>query len=392
MPPNPSGDAATPTREEVIQLLDKEIDDVRDEMHRPGWSQWAITGSLAGLIWLFTEQIQKEPFSLVAVSLSALVGFLGLESLNALFLSAGLLGVEWKSIPRSRYFSIRKAIHDYPRALLNLVLLCALIAVAIWQRGGVSRLAFCLTVFTLGAEMISEAGAFILSFRSMPIAPTFLADRPRWWGFAVLVRIALTAYAAVGYSRHLWYLGVTPVDIQFSMLVAAVCYLVGLYLERPPKAPLLGELIELRRGLTLHRIGVSECCRQFETLLYGARVEDFFQEQIQQINSQQKTAAELCLLVEADFQALGTGPIVVTPSSAFLERLSQTRTSAALARKSLERLASNTIWADLLAPGVKSELEQATTNIRAALGDVSSRLQILEEKISLKSFLVKGDS
>ena len=43
----------------LIQLLNKEIENIKDERQQPGWTIWALGGSLATMFWLLLNEIEK---------------------------------------------------------------------------------------------------------------------------------------------------------------------------------------------------------------------------------------------------------------------------------------------------------------------------------------------
>ena len=43
--------------ENLLHFLDSEIDYVRDERKQPGWTKWAISGSIATLLWLLLNEL-----------------------------------------------------------------------------------------------------------------------------------------------------------------------------------------------------------------------------------------------------------------------------------------------------------------------------------------------
>ncbi len=46
-------------RDEFIKYLDSEISYLDNNMKRPGWTIWAITGALATIIWMIISRIQQ---------------------------------------------------------------------------------------------------------------------------------------------------------------------------------------------------------------------------------------------------------------------------------------------------------------------------------------------
>jgi len=64
-------------KENFIDYIDHEIDYLQKDIQRPGWTQWALVGSLAGLSWLILTELQNIvifpkiniSFSLIIISL-----------------------------------------------------------------------------------------------------------------------------------------------------------------------------------------------------------------------------------------------------------------------------------------------------------------------------------
>lgn len=50
--------------EKLVSYIDSEISYIQHEVQEPGWTVWAIAGSLATLIWLLMDVFQKQKFDL----------------------------------------------------------------------------------------------------------------------------------------------------------------------------------------------------------------------------------------------------------------------------------------------------------------------------------------
>ncbi len=69
-------------REEFNFLLNSETDNLRNEIQRPGWTTWALTGAVATLIWILIALVEEGDYSLKAVaSILTVIWFLELPYL-----------------------------------------------------------------------------------------------------------------------------------------------------------------------------------------------------------------------------------------------------------------------------------------------------------------------
>jgi hypothetical protein len=58
---------------EFNTFLDSEIENLRSEVERPGWTSWALTGALAALVWILISLVEQGNHSLKAVASLLLV-------------------------------------------------------------------------------------------------------------------------------------------------------------------------------------------------------------------------------------------------------------------------------------------------------------------------------
>ena len=59
----PIPEGTEPNRQEVLSAIDAEIERLASEDRRPGWTQWAIYGSIAAITWKLLEVWKKELFT-----------------------------------------------------------------------------------------------------------------------------------------------------------------------------------------------------------------------------------------------------------------------------------------------------------------------------------------
>jgi hypothetical protein len=44
----------------LIDLINRETDQIESEQKRPGWTPWALLGALATLLWLLMKEMARE--------------------------------------------------------------------------------------------------------------------------------------------------------------------------------------------------------------------------------------------------------------------------------------------------------------------------------------------
>jgi len=52
-----------PSRQTLLELLDRELDNISLDIRRTGWTQWTIGGALAAITWRLLYELQQSTFN-----------------------------------------------------------------------------------------------------------------------------------------------------------------------------------------------------------------------------------------------------------------------------------------------------------------------------------------
>lgn len=266
-------------KHDVLHLLDCEIERITSEQARPGWTLWAIIGSLVGVLWLTfsvweTGLLQADIILPLYIITSMLLDtVISLRSLNS-------------KMPKRIDAPLRYSI-GYPSAESRLELvfhiaryigflaIVFLYSSAIWWPKVLIVSAACVSVIAIMTLLL------IVSFFRVPL-PTSLPRMPFINAVIAVSFLGTLIWGLSGYtSVALASLQKTDIsNLRMAGLLVTASYLVWLLARGVKTQPLLISLIEIRRDLSLNRIDVNTAVRQTEIALAGMQVADFVQQDI----------------------------------------------------------------------------------------------------------------
>ncbi len=288
----------TPKKEEIVNALDVEINHIRQEDQRPGWTTWTMLGALATVVWLILNEVDRIDFNFP----NGLFLFLAISvTMDALTFFKGLVTYDPSPGRRKNRFYISSQLFTDNRSSLFLFLIRIALLLYIgslfhdWLRAP-TPIAFFLNYSIIWA---AAAVILVLSFVGIPV-PLSPAETPLGTTisalFVVLWITIVIAFVEACLS-HSSSLNLT--DYRFGGLLWSISFLLSNLVIGSNRPRLLDTLIELRRDLALGRIDVTSAIKQFDIALSGLQVSDLFQEQIKNVlallekaNQEVKSAGE----------------------------------------------------------------------------------------------------
>src|SRR4051812_34130277 len=83
MPLHPPVDNTShfPDVDRVLNSLDFEIESIRDDRKRPGWTMWALLGALGGLSWIALDLIGKGANNGSAIAIAAIGALISYDAI-----------------------------------------------------------------------------------------------------------------------------------------------------------------------------------------------------------------------------------------------------------------------------------------------------------------------
>lgn len=260
----------------LIHFLDSEIEHIKNEQQQPGWTKWAISGSLATSAWLLLNEIEKTQISLYTV-IGLLIGislFSNLIStLQGLLVDLSSLGI------KGRYFTTSQLAKNR----LNLIIILARYIVVI-----------CLTYFLSDKTskpilvasysvniwfLLNYLAIITLSFFNVPI-PSKLKMTGWLTKLTPVITILITAFATIGYFYEISAQPLLIVHIRIAGLIATTYFLIVLISKISINSPLLESLINIRRELSLGHLDYKLALEQTDIVIAGLKISNVLQEYV----------------------------------------------------------------------------------------------------------------
>lgn len=267
----------------VLTLLDAEIEDVRSEYERPGWTKWALLGAIGSALWLIAEIVEQGGFQATNVAILFLVFSLLSDAL--LFLLGLLEPSQARSTGEGR-FRLANRWLGMNRAALLLALghVIAVIVIAYSSRAYFFRPLAATVHVVYVVYGVSALGLVVLlavSWFPYPI-PRASVKTPLSAIYPLaMVLGSLMAAAACGYRVFTE----TPTkelvkDSRIAALLLVLYYLLHTLAKLRRPTAILDSLITTRRDVVLERIEIDTAIHQIDIALAGLQVSDVLHEDI----------------------------------------------------------------------------------------------------------------
>ena len=288
--------------EHLTELLNAEIDRIRAEESRPGWTMWALLGGLATILWLMVAELEKNTIDLLNVLFLLLLFSLVCDTLREIPLI--ISGSPALSVPLRVKFT-RSIFQGRVHSLVALVRSITLIIVTAMIRPFASA-CYVVAAYVFYVRLaLAFAGRFLLSFLRVP-SPAPQQDAE--WTAKVLRLLLLVPgiIALFGLSSALLNQKVSPevFEYRFSGLLVAATLTLLLLAQGQSRAPLLATLMHIRRSLTFGSIDLASAKRQAEVALLGMTVADAFQDDLRRLLLDLQQADVFLEAIEQRFQEI----------------------------------------------------------------------------------------
>ncbi len=232
-------------REEFINFLDSEITSLRSEIQRPGWTTYAILGSIAALVWLLLYEIQIGKFYPKNVAGIILVIWL----IFSLCMNVSFLINPSRSIRKPKERFVPGYLISTERSILILLtgLQIFFIFVIIDFSPDVISLATIMAYFVISGSLLALVIIIAITFTNTPIPLNRTSNMQTKIGYtlsAIISTIPLWFYIK--------FLFISPgtaniFDLRFAILLAAIYYLTLLLMLRSRGNLTLDSLITIKR-------------------------------------------------------------------------------------------------------------------------------------------------
>ncbi|MPM14013.1 hypothetical protein SDC9_60373 [bioreactor metagenome] len=267
-------------RDEIIHFLDAEILSVRADIQRPGWTKWAIWGSLGTLTWILLEQLENPKHSPNIIFFLIIAGSFLFDLISSYL---KLTENTYKDNLRpNRFFDY--SIHRNWRAMsvlgifkhFGLLYLTHLISPILPL-----RLTLCSYLCNI-AFLVIYVINFVLTFFHNPVGTH--STEPGWKFNLIFSLLFFSGLFFIGQTALKFASSPTIlVDLRIAGLVLILVQLAITLTRLDQDSPTLQKLVEIRRDLILNQISEETASNQIEELLLGLQSSTVIQEKTEHI-------------------------------------------------------------------------------------------------------------
>lgn len=269
-------------------FLNSEIESLRNEIQRPGWTTWALTGALAALVWVLISLVEQGHYSLRAVaSILLVISLLDYAYAPIRVLISPSLTVQQL---RGRIIPARLLSANIPGLILiaaQLVFVTIVISRLSTELGSVA------TSISLAAVSFLLLSTMIANIAIIARFPVVLSSGNRVASALLVVWSGLMLLSVWYHIRFLWISpgGATVYDVRFAIVIAAIFFLCLKLISVPRGAFTLDVLTNIRRELMLERIELGTAIEQADIVLTGDRASKLLESYIAKLLSLYRDAS-----------------------------------------------------------------------------------------------------
>lgn len=293
------------SKETFINYLNNEIDQIREDIKMPGWTNWAVLAALASAGWFIIQEIEKNIFNLEQIYLLFIILSMAYTVLRELydFFKPN------QSNKKIRYFTVDILFREKRLTIvINIIQACLLIFLLTHFSTQVGEIPYYLSLFHYGLILFSPALVIIIEnlikkFTStnfyvpdmqnynIPVGVSFSSKKKNKMvmNLSTIPSIALlifVSYLLANYSLlyfHLHGLTITPSafsSLKIAILVFSIFLLLRLLIYSEQTSPTLKELVDIRRDLMFGNIELEMGRKLAEISISGLNKSAIFQREI----------------------------------------------------------------------------------------------------------------
>lgn len=295
-------DITSKSREEFINFLDSEISSLRSEIQRPGWTTWAILGSIAALVWLLLSEIHTGEYS--PKNVAGLIFIIWLFCFFCMSITS-LINTD-RPLHKTKERFASKYLASTRR--LGLILLTGLqiffIFVAMDFSPDVGELATIMAFLVISGGIIAFVFVIAIIFTNTPMPFNTREDTITKTSYVLSVIIS-----AIPLWFYIKFLLISPgtaniFDVRFAVLIAAISFLLLVLMFKPAGSLTLDSLIAIKREFFLGRLDLDTARRQVDIALTGLDASQAFEEYVSKLLSLLRdVAAEVDKCIEHQAKA-----------------------------------------------------------------------------------------
>jgi hypothetical protein len=269
-------------REQLLDAIDREIEDAQRVEERSGWTTWALLGAGASLFWFGTE-IFKQNLSrqiVVHAFIAFVFAFQSVWPLLANVVRAPTSVSDIRFTPNTVFFS------GWPVVVTNMLLNVVTVVLLLYARSGIPVVAIVTPVTLLIVNVFLLVGAFVWMLKDFP-TPAGAHGRVRRTVHVTSVVFSLVyGFSALPHILWLVHSNSVPVDaIRLAAIGFAAYLLIPKAVALNEESPLERDLRELRREILFGDLSDDEGYRRADTIISGMRATEVMQRAISRVLS-----------------------------------------------------------------------------------------------------------
>jgi hypothetical protein len=285
-PPNPPSISALnlETSEEItlykelIRILERDIDEIKEGNAKSGWTSWAIMGGLVGAFsLLFGELRGLSSFPTGNVAYIVMAGMTFTWFARSIISIFGVRGFSQVRPGKIRWSS---DLHypALPFILYTLAIQVAMIGIAIWSALPLQTKIPALVLFTYNT--LWSLVVVVLSMLKFPIGGGEVSRKTTPYIFVIAILLSGIATVMLGTQLPIPLGETAGVAYKIGGLITAIILLVGTLIRTMAPTPLLNGLQDLKNDIIFLRVDIDQALKRYETLTEGETLPDALKEDL----------------------------------------------------------------------------------------------------------------
>lgn len=256
----------------LLNAIDFEIEQAKQELQRPGWSPWAFGAAIAAVGWLLLDYIDSGHYWFPVTPLLTVYMFMLMEALQTAWL---VLSRDPEDADSTRYWRTARHLRQRrPDIITTIVLWAAALVVHLALPQVVAAPLWWIALLVLAVLTAVFAFVLIALFTAFPIPVRGIVTptMQRWYALSAVIVIVVATLLLTEVLRSEQDRAVS--SLRGSLLSLALVYLVNGFLSQPGQLALLGDLAELRRSVVLDGVDEAAAVERLRLLVRGADISE----------------------------------------------------------------------------------------------------------------------
>lgn len=287
-------------KSDLLRLIDAELDHIKTDLQRPGWSTWALLAALGTVLWVFSNEAISHRLDVYKlVFLFVVISFI----IDSGFVLARFLQVLLSHKKTESRFTYSQELGSSIGTGFAIVSHCLFIMLLTWfiKIKLVKWYIFVNYIF-YGYIGISFFIFYVVFSRfKIPLARTSGFD----WKSDIIVCSFVTFNILGSVSVFGSYiLEFTLLEYRATGLLIVASYIIFSLLSTKGKPSLENSLLRVRRDLAMNRISFEEAVQRLDIALVGLKVREVLQDDLEGILAAYDEADSICRRFSEDLDLL----------------------------------------------------------------------------------------